>query len=609
MPNTAQPIALKGVGVYHGPSPYAAMPVVVADLSMAETPRADAPALIEVVRDHFSDWDLQDPFASGLSDGEALASFALHWAHTALTQVPGLIEPAGMHRIDESRFRLWIGFHRPNISQHALILGAQVLSAAMSGKLGDADLATRLERLQSACDQYHPKLQDQIILTGVRSADVPILPAWGLDRTWQFGWGARGELNSNGSTNRNGTVTIGLSSDKLSSKAMIEGLGLPTPPCELVHSERELTAAVRKVGFPCVAKPVNGFGGKGVTANLTTPEQVREAFQIARDFANGPVLIEQFAPGADHRIWILNNRVVCVSRRDLPEVIGNGSDTIDQLIDTMNIGRGQGGRLGFDTLGAVAKDKGLLIELARQGMTLQSIPDAGRQVTLRSNANLSTGGAITDVTDTMHPDIIAACEMLSATLDFDMAGLDYITTDISKSWREVPGAFIELNNAPVCQVMTTRGWSNADAGKLVLTERIGRIPLDLVIVAPGTANESFDHFSALLPDEHTGLAAHHRANIGTMGLNVPASALWEGVAMVLAHGIVERAIIVADSARIVQHGLPVDRADRIWNCDASLSGDWTAALARASHAPVWQGGWTQLIDEFSFETSSTAATV
>ena len=598
-------IKLRGVGAFHGPSPYAQEPVVVADLAIDETARANADALIAATRDRFAGWGLEDlPVPTG-DASEALAQFALIWAHGALTQSPGLIAPRGLHRMNDGRFRIWIGFHHPGTSQLALTLAADVLSTALDVKPSDEQV-NRLAELEAACQRHHPQLQDQIIMAGARGADVPFQRAWQLQRTWLFGWGSRSELIAAGSSNRNGAVTYGIASNKVLSKKMIEGLGLPTPRHALVRSDKEVARVVRTVGFPCVVKPSNSYGGKGVSAKLTTIDQVYEAIAHARLFTNQQIIVEQFIPGADHRLWFQSGRLVAAIRRDPPAITGDGTRTIQELVDNLNRNRADGGRIGFEKLTAVELDDALIMHLARQGMALETILEEGQHVALRSNANVSGGGGIEIVSDDVHPDIVLASEMLAQTLDFGMAGLDYITTDITRSWQEVPGSFIELNPAPVCQMLTALGWSNEEAGKVALGTDTGRIPLQLVVVPDALLNTATQHISAILPDAHIGLASHDRAQIGDMQLALSHQKLWNGVSIMLAHGAVERAVVLAGSDRIRRHGLPVDRADRIWNCDPDLMAQWSTALAQSSRSDVWQGDWASFASEFKVEDLSGA---
>ena len=61
----------------------------------------------------------------------------------------------------------------------------------------------------------------------------------------------------------------------------------------------------------------------------------------------------------------------------------------------------------------------------------RSVPAAGEVVTLRRNANLSTGGTSTDVTDLVHPEVAAMCCRAAAAAGLDVCGVDVRLTDIA----------------------------------------------------------------------------------------------------------------------------------------------------------------------------------
>ena len=76
------------------------------------------------------------------------------------------------------------------------------------------------------------------------------------------------------------------------------------------------------------------------------------------------------------------------------------------------------------------------------------MPAAGEQVFLRSTGNLSTGGTATDMTDLVHPDNIEMAVRAVKAIGLDVGGVDFLTTDITESYKEVGGAICEVNAAP-----------------------------------------------------------------------------------------------------------------------------------------------------------------
>ncbi len=86
--------------------------------------------------------------------------------------------------------------------------------------------------------------------------------------------------------------------------------------------------------------------------------------------------------------------------------------------------------------------------LSKQGFTRQSVPESGVEVFLRGTANLSTGGTSIDVTEVVHADNILMAERAAIAVGIKIAGLDFITTDITRSYKEIGGGICEINNRP-----------------------------------------------------------------------------------------------------------------------------------------------------------------
>ena len=67
---------------------------------------------------------------------------------------------------------------------------------------------------------------------------------------------------------------------------------------------------------------------------------------------------------------------------------------------------------------------------------------------LRKTANLSTGGTAIDVTDVIHPDNRLMAERAICAVGLDIGGVDFLTTDITRSYRDTGGAICEINAGP-----------------------------------------------------------------------------------------------------------------------------------------------------------------
>ena len=227
---------------------------------------------------------------------------------------------------------------------------------------------------------------------------------------------------------------------------MLSDLGLPVPYQINVRNPEAAAKAAEKIGYPVVVKPVDGNHGRGVSVNLQTAEEVIEAFDLAEDAGSG-VVVEEMIPGDDHRILVIDGKLCAAARRLPAHVKGDGQSPISLLVAKENLDprRGVGHENMLTRLELGEREYEVLAE---KGLTPEDIPAEGDIVFLRKTANLSTGGTAIDVTDTIHPDNQLMAERAIKAVGLDIGGVDFLTTDITKSYRETGGAICEINAGP-----------------------------------------------------------------------------------------------------------------------------------------------------------------
>jgi cyanophycin synthetase len=247
-------------------------------------------------------------------------------------------------------------------------------------------------------------------------------------------------------TSKTPHIAVEISSDKEETNRILGDLGLPVPQQRLVYSSSEAVRSAERIGFPVVVKPFNANHGRGVSLNLTDAEHVRIAFERAREISRG-VIVEKFITGFDHRILVVNGEVVAAAKRVPGHVVGDGKQTIEQLVAEVNRDPRRGiGHEKILTRIEIDYQAERLLELLHY--TKDTVPEAGETVYLRSTGNLSTGGTAVDVTDVMHPDNREMAVRAAAAVGLDVAGVDFLTDDISQSHKELGGAICEVNAAP-----------------------------------------------------------------------------------------------------------------------------------------------------------------
>ncbi|HEY9420502.1 MAG TPA: cyanophycin synthetase, partial [Thermoanaerobaculia bacterium] len=241
-------------------------------------------------------------------------------------------------------------------------------------------------------------------------------------------------------------IAVEIASDKRLTHQILEQLGLPVPRQSIVYDADEAIEEAERLGYPVVVKPLDGNHGNAVSTNLKTPEDVRAAYEKAWELSSR-VIVETCQMGQDHRILVIDGKVVAVARRVPGHVVGDGRRTVAELIEIVNRDPRRG--IGHEkVLTRLVVDDQARRLLDQAGLTLESVPEKGQVVYLRSTGNLSTGGTAIDMTDVIHEDNRIMAERAVAAIGLDVGGVDFICPDITRSYREVGGAIVEINAAP-----------------------------------------------------------------------------------------------------------------------------------------------------------------
>jgi cyanophycin synthetase len=264
----------------------------------------------------------------------------------------------------------------------------------------------------------------------------------------QLGYGRYQQRIRASVTGKTSMIAVDTAQDKALTSRLLRDAGIPVPEDLVARNPDEAARAARKIGFPLVVKPLDGNHGRGVVLDLKTEEEVRAAFDTAsKQSRSGAVKVERYFAGFDHRILVVGGRVVAAARRVPAHVVGDGERTVTQLVNVVNRDprRGEGHE---NVLTKIRLDAAAGKMLAQREMTIDSIPAAGEIVYLQETANLSTGGTAVDITDDLHPDNRDLFERAAQVIGLDVAGLDVITSDITRPLSKVGGGIIEVNAGP-----------------------------------------------------------------------------------------------------------------------------------------------------------------
>jgi len=309
------------------------------------------------------------------------------------------------------------------------------------------DLGAELERLIRIAERQAFGPSTQAIIDEAVSRDIPYMR---LDRhsLVQLGQGVHQQRVRATMTSRTSAIGVDIAGNKSLTNRLLDSSGLPVPQSEVVDTEDAAVAAARRIGFPCVMKPLDGNHGRGVHLDLRSDEEVRAAFPGAfAQSRSGDVVVETYIAGNDYRCLVIGGNLAAVAERVPASVTGDGVHTVRQLVEEANADPRRG--IGHErVLTRIAVDAAAETLVRAQGFELDAVPPEGAGIKLALTGNMSTGGTSIDRTIEAHPDNVEIAETAARIVGLDVAGIDFICPDIATPVRETGGGIVEVNAAP-----------------------------------------------------------------------------------------------------------------------------------------------------------------
>ena len=275
--------------------------------------------------------------------------------------------------------------------------------------------------------------------------DIPWIRL-GTNSLVQLGYGVNQMRFQATITQKTSSIAVDIACNKEETKRMLDNASIPVASGSICVDEEDLEACIKKIGYPIVLKPLDGNHGKGASINVKTWEDAVAGLEYAKKYSRR-IIVEKFITGFDFRVLIIDNKLVAAAKRVPAHVLGDGTNNIQQLIDTTNLDprRGYGHE---NVLTQIDVDRDTLDLLEKLEYTLETVPKKGETVYLKSTANLSTGGTSVDVTDMMHPENVFLCERISRVIGLDICGVDIMAENLTQPLKENGGCILEVNAAP-----------------------------------------------------------------------------------------------------------------------------------------------------------------
>jgi GNAT-family acetyltransferase (TIGR03103 family) len=233
-------------------------------------------------------------------------------------------------------------------------------------------------------------------------------------------------------------VALSICDDKAMTRRIVEAAGVDVPE-EVEATDREAIEDMLRRHGSLVVKPARGEQGRGVAVDLNTMASVDRAIAFAGSISE-TVLVESFHKGQDLRLIVIGFELVAAAIRRPAEVVGNGRDTVRQLVERQS--RRRAAATGGES--RIPLDAETERCVAKAGYGMDDVPPEHVCFPVRKAANLHTGGTIHDVTDQVHPMLAEAAIRVARAIDIPVVGVDFIV----KNPADPDYVFIEANERP-----------------------------------------------------------------------------------------------------------------------------------------------------------------
>jgi len=430
---------------------------------------------------------------AGVTLADAIQNVAVYLQNRCGAPVPhGQTAPV---TVEPGVHRLIIPFDDTTVVNACLDAAQNICLAALRDQ--DFDITAEIERLTEVVDRNRWGRATAAVETAARKRNIPVEHLNPNDgRLMALGWGAKQRWVMAAQTDKTSDLGQAVSQDKELTKSLLRTIGVPVPEGRPVTDAADAWRAAQELGGPVVIKPRDRDLSVGIRVNLSTEQQVLEAYQYARTKSDD-ILVERYAPGYPQRLFIVNGQVVAAACTEPPLVVGDGKTTIRDLVARTNAEPDRGD--GYSTPKAKINLDDLTVDaLTFQGYTLESVPPAGARVILRYHPPLfEAGGAILDVTDRVHPELAERVTEAVKLIGLDVAGVDLVCEDVGRPLEAQAGVVLEVNAGPALWLhmepwcKPPRPVAEAIVASVIPEGQNGRIPLVAVTGVNGKTTTSY----------------------------------------------------------------------------------------------------------------------
>lgn len=361
---------------------------------------------------------------------QTLAGMETGFGRTRETKSPGV-------------YNVVFDYIEENAGIYAAEQAVEIALALIENK--EYDINTCIQKLKEIRERVRLGPSTGSIVEEAVSRKIPWIRL-GSNSLVQLGYGINQQRFQATITGNTSSIAVDIACNKELTKRMLHDAAIPVPMGDLIVDEEDLQRVIKKIGYPIVIKPLDGNHGKGSSINVNDWVSSVTGLEHAQKYSK-KVIVEKYITGYDFRVLVINNKMVAAARRVPAHVVGDGESNLEKLIEKEN----KDSRRGYgheNVLTEITIDKDTLELLEKLQYTLETVPQKGEIVYLKSTANLSTGGTSIDVTDMVHPENITMAERISKIIGLDVCGIDIMAENLTQPLKESGGAIIEVNAAP-----------------------------------------------------------------------------------------------------------------------------------------------------------------
>lgn len=361
---------------------------------------------------------------------QTLAGMETGFGRTRETKTPGV-------------YNVVFSYVEESVGMFAAESSVRIAEALIAGT--EYDVQADIQKMREIRERVRLGPSTGSIVDEAVARDIPWIRL-GTNSLVQLGYGVNQMRFQATITCKTSNIAVDIACNKEETKRMLDMASIPVASGGICVDEEDLENVIKKIGFPIVIKPLDGNHGKGASINVKNMDDAKAGLAHAKNYSRR-VIVEKFITGFDFRVLVIDNKLVAAALREPAHVKGDGTHTIEQLIQETN----KDPRRGYgheNVLTEITVDRDTTDLLTKKGYTLETVPAKDEIVYLKSTANLSTGGTSVDVTDMMHPENIFLCERISRVIGLDVCGIDIMASNLTQPLKENGGCILEVNAAP-----------------------------------------------------------------------------------------------------------------------------------------------------------------